>query len=178
MVDAEASANVFHPRPENLLGVKSPLRLLLAALLGLGVYALWQAQESRVLGLSRLVRIQGFLPPYPAAQESTRVEVWFPDEGILYDSMGRPWQRDGWGRLRQRPDPNCRFRALLSPTGTVDVSVLITTWLPPRRCTVRFYTEGAIARMARSLPCQGWRRNLTVQLPTMPLAVPLREAEN
>ncbi len=152
-------------------------RFWLAALGVLGILALWLSQDERVLGLSRRVRIQGFLPPYPAAQETTTVEVWFPEEGILYDSIGRPWQRDRWGRMRQRADPNCRFRALLHPTGSVDISVILTTWLPPRRCTVRFYTEGTVPRIARSLPCQGLRRNLSVQLCTMPLALPLTDPE-
>ena len=158
--------------------MKAHLRILLVALLCLGLGALWWVQDSRVLGLSRLVRIQGFLPPCPTARATTEVEVWFPDEGILYDSIGRPWQRDRWGRLRQRPDPRCRFRAVLNPSGPVDISIIVTTWLPPRRCTVRFYTEGTVPRIARSLPCQGLRRNLTVQLPAMPLALPLVDSEN
>jgi len=158
--------------------VKPRPLLWLIVLLSLGVWALCWVQERRALGLSRLVRIQGFLPPCPNAQATTEVEVWFPDEGILYDSIGRPWQRDRWGRLRQRPDPGCRFRAVLNPSGPVDISIIVTTWLPPRRCTVRFYTEGTVPRIARSLPCQGLRRNLTVQLPAMPLALPLVDPEN
>lgn len=157
--------------------MKPSLRILLLALLSLGLYALWSLQNGRVLGLSRLVRIQGFLPPYGAATRETEVEVWFPDEGILYDSVGRPWQRNRCGRLMQRPDPNCRYRALLNPSGAVDISVVLTTWLPPRRCTVRFYTQGTVARIARSLPCRGFRRNLSVQLPTMPVPLPLLEPE-
>lgn len=151
-------------------------RLWPAALLIVGCWWLWWVQDGRVLGISRLVRIQGFLPP-SRTNQTTEVEVWFSDEGILYDSMGRPWQRDRWGRLHQRPDPHCRYRALLNPSGAVDISVMLTTWLPPRRCTVRFYTAGAVARIARNLPCQGFKRNLTVQLPTMPLAIALIDPE-
>lgn len=134
--------------------------------------------QPRAGTVPELVRIQGFLPPCPTARATTEVEVSFPDEGVLRLDRPALAARSLPGRLRQRPDPRCRFRAVLNPSGPVDVPVIVTTWLPPRRCTVRFYTEGTVPRIARSLPCQGLRRNLTVQLPAMPLALPLVDSEN
>lgn len=117
-------------------------------------------------GVARRIRIEGFVPMDPAS-EDTWIEVWFPEPRVLFDSLGRQWHRDECGRLIARLDPNSRYSPNLSPTGKVVITLTLTSWMPPRRCTVSFGGEGLVTRYARNAPCAGMGTALTVRLPTV-----------
>ena len=139
------------------------------ATLVLGVAAVLHSRP----GVARQIEIEGWLPPYSPTQDTARAEVWFAQPRILFDSSGRQWYRSPSGQQSLRIDPHSRFRFALGPTGKVSISLTLTTWLPPRRCTVRFFSDGIVTRYARNTPVAGWLGRLSVRLPEMPLPVRL-----
>lgn len=130
-------------------------------------------------GICRQLTIHGTLP-LPVVSEETPplgVEIWFPDQRILFDARGRQWIRDRCGRLHPRTDPGARFTKEVRANGEVRLRLTLTTWLPPRRCTVAFVQNGYVTRYARNLACQGWGNSLTAQLPKMSEPLSLNNEE-
>lgn len=149
------------------------MKRVLAGLVGLGLLIKLAAPQ----GLARRIEIVGRLPMHPPTSEPAPIEmeVWFPEVRVLFDSRGRQWYRNPCGRLLLRADRHAYFNPSVTAAGQVRIQLTLTTWRPPRRCTVQFVEDGFVTRFARNAPCQGWGTSLTARLPEIPPALSLRD---